>query len=63
MCNRATLPDVLGVFVMFKKLAAIPSIVGYRKILLIDRTRSHDVAQRHFTYDDLMAGVNTIYKI
>ena len=58
MCNRATLHDVaairghrdvLGVFVMFKHLAAIPSIVGYRKITLLCRTRSHDVVQRHLT--------------
>ena len=26
-------------------MAAIPSIVGHRKILLLGRTRSHDVAQ------------------
>ena len=60
MCNRATdvarrgsyqgsLRDVLGVFVMFKNLAAIPSIAGYRKIILLGRTRSHDVVQRHIT--------------
>ena len=28
---------------MFKNLAAIPSIVGYRKIILLGRTRSQDV--------------------
>ena len=53
MCNRATSqpsgtsPDVLGVFVMFKDLADIPSIVWYRRIILLARTRSHDVVQRH----------------
>ena len=34
---------------MFKNLAAIPSIVGYRKIILLGRTRSYDVAKRHLT--------------
>ena len=34
---------------MFKNLAAIPGIVGYRKIMLLGRTRSHDVVQRHLT--------------
>ena len=45
-CTKFTF-DVLGVFVMFKNLAAIPSIVGYRKMSLLGRTRSHDVVQRH----------------
>ena len=59
MCNRATLHDVAAIrghramswefFVMFKNLAAIPSIDGYRKIILPGRTRSHDVVQRHLT--------------
>ena len=55
MCNRVTSqpsrssPDVLGVFVMFKKLAELPSIVGYRRIIVLGRTRSHDVVQRHLT--------------
>ena len=57
MCNRATLHDVaairghramLGVFVMFKNLAAIPSIVGYPRRCIVgcstmlcdDRARS-----------------------
>ena len=35
--------------VMYKNLAAIPAIVGYRKIILLGRTRSHDVAKRHLT--------------
>ena len=30
---------------MFKNLAAIPSIVGYRRIILLGRMRSHDVVQ------------------
>ena len=60
MCNRATShdvarrrnhqgssPDVLGVFVMFKHLVEIPSIVEYLRIILLGRTRSHDVVQRH----------------
>ena len=34
---------------MFKNLAAIPSIVEYRKINLLGRTRSHNVVQRHLT--------------
>ena len=34
---------------IFKNLAAIPSIVGYRKIILLGRMRSHDVVQRHIT--------------
>ena len=58
MCNRddvATIRgssrDVLGVFVMFKNLAAIPSIVGYRMIILLGRTMSHDVAQCHTSHD------------
>ena len=47
--HQGSSPDVLGVFVMFKNLAEIPSIVGYRRILLLGRTRSHDVVQRHLT--------------
>ena len=47
--RRTTSPDVLGVCVMFKDLAEIPSIVGYRRIILLGRTRSHDVVQRHLT--------------
>ena len=31
---------------MLKNLAAIPSIAGYRKIIFLGRTRSHDVVQR-----------------
>ena len=34
---------------MFKNLAAIPSIVGYRRLILLGRTRSHNVVQRHLT--------------
>ena len=34
---------------MFKNLAAIPGIVWYRRIILLGRTRSHDVVQRHLT--------------
>ena len=34
---------------MFKNLAVISSIVGYRKIILLGRTRSHDVVQCHLT--------------
>ena len=34
---------------MFKNLAAILSIVGYRRIILLGNTRSHDVVQRHLT--------------
>ena len=63
VCNRATSwcdvarrrshqgssRDVLGVCMMFKNLAASPSIVEYRKIILLSRTRSHDVVQRHLT--------------
>ena len=62
MCNRATSHDaarrrshqgssldVLGVSVMFKNLAEIPSIVEYLRIILLGRTRSHDVVQRHLT--------------
>ena len=41
--------DVLGFFVMFEILAAIPSIVEYRKIILLGHTRSHDFVQRHLT--------------
>ena len=37
----------LGSFCNIKKKASIPSIVGYRKIILLGRTRSHNVAQRH----------------
>ena len=58
MCNRATLhdvanimgssPEILVVVIFQKNLAAIPS-VGYRKIILLGRTRSHDVVQRHIT--------------
>ena len=50
MFNRATSsPDVLGMFVMFKNLTEIPSIVGYRRIILLGSTRPHDVVQRHLT--------------
>ena len=56
MCNRATSHDVatisldvLGVFVMFKSLAEIPSIVEYLGIILLGRTRSHDVVKCHLT--------------
>ena len=56
MCNRATsqpsgvIERCLGSFVMFKNLAAIPSIVGYRRIILLGSTRSHDVVHVcHFT--------------
>ena len=34
---------------MFKNLTEIPSIVEYRRIILLGRTRSHDVVQRHLT--------------
>ena len=34
---------------MFKNMAGIPTILGYRKIILLGRTRLHDVAQRHVT--------------
>ena len=34
---------------MFKDLVEIPSIVEYRKIILLCHTRSHDVVQRHLT--------------
>ena len=47
--HQGSSSDVLGVLVMFNNLAAIPSIVGYRKIILLYRTRSHDVAQLHLT--------------
>ena len=47
--HQGSSPDVLVVFVMFKNMAAIPSIVAYRKIIMLGRTRSHDVAQRHLT--------------
>ena len=60
MCNRAMLHDVAAIrghcamsweiFVMFKNLAAIPSIVVYRKIILLGRTRSDDVVQRPSQY-------------
>ena len=43
--HQGSSPDVLGVFVMLKNLADIPSIVGYRRIILLGRTRSHDVVQ------------------
>ena len=52
MCNRATSQPsgvIVGVFVMFNNLAVISSIVGYRMIILLDRSRSHDVVQRHLT--------------
>ena len=39
----------LGSVVMFKNLAEIPSIVGYLRIILLGRTRSNDVVQRHLT--------------
>ena len=39
----------LGSFCDVQNLAAIPRIVGYRKIILLGRTRSHDVLQLHLT--------------
>ena len=47
--HQGSSPDVLGVFVMFVNLAEIPSIAGYRRIILLGRSRSHDVVQRHLT--------------
>ena len=46
--------------VVLKNLAAIPNIVGYCKIILLGRTRLHDVVQPHVVINRPPSGGNSL---